>query len=161
MDCSVFDEVNREFQVKEHVGNEYALLGRICVTHVRRWLNERKFESPAEYMFEDGDPRGHLTRLMESDGFPAPSFKPGRDRFDADGKLIARGLVPFQAADFAAYELRKGWDAFGDAQTIEELNRYRKSFRAIGKAMSGEGYWGKCEAKDLRAICEGKQIEKR
>lgn len=160
MNCSDFQEVDREYRVREHFGNEYAILGRICAAHVKAWLGSHRYEMPTEYVFEDGDPRGKLTWLMESDGFPAPIFKPSRDRIASDGSIVP-GLIPLQAADFVAYETRKGWDDFGDAATIEELSRYRQSFRALGKVMAGAGYWGKCTADDLRGICNGKNVSKR
>lgn len=147
----VFEEVNREYRVKEHYGNEYALCCRVCVAQVRHWLHRHRDYTAPQYVFEDGDERGRLGWLLESDGYAAPIFMPSRDRIAKDGTLI-RGLLPLQAADLAAYELRKGFDDFGDAQLLEEVSRYRKSFRAVGGALDN-GQWGRCTADDLRAMC--------
>jgi hypothetical protein len=101
-----------------------------------------------EYIFEDGDERGRLTWLMEASGYPAPIFAPSRDKITQMG--LIPGMIPLQAADFAAYELRKSWDDFGD---MVEVWRYRKSFQGIGKATKGEGYWGQIKLEDLRKVC--------
>ena len=44
-------------------------------------------------------------RVMRRDGYSPPIFRPSRDH-TKDGQLV-RGMAPLQAADFAAYELRK------------------------------------------------------
>lgn len=147
-----FDEVNREFQVREYFGTEFAICARLCIAEANRWMREHAYEPPPEYVFEDGDPRGRLTWLLESIGYPPPSYKPSRDRLAKDGTMI-RGLLPLQAADFAAYELRKNWDDVGDITDPAELERYRKSFRGIGRVSKGEGFWGCCTADDLRQMC--------
>jgi len=96
---------------------------------------------------------------MLEDGYPPPIYKPSRDRPAKDGTLASR-MLPLQAADLAAYELRKGWDDFGDATTIEEVERYRKSFRGVGAALN-QGDWGRCSADDLRQICKAKSVPAR
>ncbi|MGD0942467.1 MAG: hypothetical protein ABR905_22465, partial [Terracidiphilus sp.] len=135
IESSDFHEVDQEYQVRDYYGNEYALCGRVCVAKVNLWLRAHQLDPAAEYVFDDGDiGRGRLTWLMESGGYPAPIFRPSTDRKAKDGTPV-RGLLPLQAADFAAYELRKGWDDFGDATVIEEVERYRRSFRAVGAAL--------------------------
>ncbi|WP_041839559.1 MULTISPECIES: DUF3800 domain-containing protein [Acidobacterium] len=156
---NVFDRVNEEFQVREYYGNEYALCGRICVSQVRHWLDERGDKNGVHHIFEDGDERGRLSWLLESDGYAAPVFFPGKDRIAKDGSLI-RGLLPLQAADLAAYEMRKAFDDFGDAQVLEEVARYRKSFRAVAGALD-QGQWGRCSAEDLRHFCNVRAVERR
>ncbi|MFI5115397.1 MAG: hypothetical protein ACHP8B_01730 [Terriglobales bacterium] len=153
---SVFDEMDKEYEVREYFGNEYAICARTCVAEVNKWLLSHGYETPAEYVFEDGDERGRLSYLIESTGYPAPIFKPSRDRITKDGVII-RGLLPLQAADFAAYEIYKGWHDFGD---VEEIWKYRKSFVGLGKAANGEGYWGRLTADDVRLICESLGVSK-
>lgn len=150
----IFEQVNHEYQVREYFGNEYALCGRVCIAEVGKWMRPRGYEQAAEFVFEDGDPRGRLTWLMESQGYPAPLYRPSRDRIAKDGTII-RGLLPLQAADFAAYELRKGWDDFGDT---DEVWCYRKSFIGIGQVASGQGSWSKLSADDLRETCPGLKV---
>jgi len=153
---SVFAAVNQEYQLREYFGNEYALCSRVCVAEVNKWIRAHGYPMPPEYVFEDGDERGRLNWLMESQGYPPPIYKPGRDRTAKDGTLIP-GFLQLQAADFAAYELRKGWDDFGETK---EISRYRKSFLAVGKVV-GEGFWGRCTEDDLRQICIGLGVPKR
>lgn len=161
MERRTWDDVNAEFQVREYFGTEYALCARLCVAEANRWMREHGHEPPAEYVFEDGDPRGRLTWLMKQlRGYPLPIFKPSRDRVAEDGALI-RGLLPLQAADLTAYELRKNWDDVGDTRNPAELDRYRKSFLAIGRVSKGEGFWGICTADDLRQMCAGLGIARR
>lgn len=149
---SVFDEVDREYCVREHYGNEFALCGRVCVAKVRTWLDWNGFgNEAAQYVFDDGDERGRLTWLMESDGYPSPIFAASRDRKTKDGSIV-RGMLPLQAADLPAYEMRKGFDDFGDTELLEEVSRYRQSFRAVAAALN-QGEWGRCTADDLRGFC--------
>jgi len=157
---NAFDEVNLEFQVREYFGTEFAICARLCIAETNRWMREHGYEPPAEYVFEDGDPRGRLTWLLESIRYPPPIYKPSRDRAAKDGTLI-RGLLPLQAADFAAYELRKNWDDVGDITDPSELERYRKSFLGIGRVSKGEGFWGNCTADDLRQMCKDLRVERR
>jgi len=148
IETSVFDKIDKEYEVREFFGNEYALCGRTCVAEVTRWSQANGYGVPDEFVFEDGDERGRLTWLMEASGYPAPIFKPSRDRITQ--VCTVRGQLPLQAADFAAYELRKSWDDFGDTA---EVWRYRKSFQGIGKATKGQGYWGQIKPEDLRRVC--------
>jgi hypothetical protein len=158
-ESQVYQEVDREYRVREHFGSEYALCSRVCVAKVKMWLGGHGLADPVEYVFDDGDVRGRLNQLMEEDGYPPPIYKPSRDRVTKDGTQIC-GMLPLQAADLAAYELRKGWDDFGDATTIEEVERYRKSFRGVGAALD-QGDWGRCSADDLRQICRGRNVPAR
>ncbi|MGA9566549.1 MAG: hypothetical protein WBS19_13565 [Candidatus Korobacteraceae bacterium] len=157
IESRVFAEVDKEYEVRENFGNEYALCGRTCVAKVNLWLRAHGYDRPAEYVFEDGDERGRLSHLIESTGYAAPIFKPSRDRVTEDG-LVVPGLIPLQAADFAAYELRKGWDDFGDT---DEIWKYRKSFLGIGQIAQGEGDCGIFTADDLRDSCKNAGISKR
>ena len=72
--------------------------------------------------------------------------------------MVVRGFVPLQAADFAAYEMRKAWDDFGD---LEEVWKYRKSFQGISGAAKGQGYWGQVKPEDLIKVCEEQNVPKR
>src|SRR3989442_1575061 len=107
-----FAKVNETYLLGEAVGNPYSLAGRDCTVIARRWVNKNKSaEVPVEYVFEEGDEgKGLLDKLMLRDGYPHPIFRPSRDRVMADrdgNRCEVKGLLPLQAADFAAYELRK------------------------------------------------------
>lgn len=156
VDSSSFDEVDREYCVRETFGNEYAVCARTCVAEVNNWILGNNYRHAPEYVFEDGDERGRLSYLMESQGYPSPIFKPSRDKATQTGIAIT-GLTPLQAADFAAYEMRKAWDDFGDN---EEPWRYRKSFAAIGSVVQS-GSWKKFSADDLRETCKRLNVLKR
>ena len=41
IETSVFEEVNKEYEVRENFGNEFALCGRTCVAKVNIWLREK------------------------------------------------------------------------------------------------------------------------
>lgn len=153
----VFDGVDKEYEVRENFGNEFALCGRTCVADVNKWARANGYGLPVEYVFEDGDNRGKLTQLIESTGYPSSIFRPSRDRVATDGAVI-RGVVPLQAADFAAYEIRKAWDDFGDT---EEVWKYRKSFLGIGQIAGGRGTSGQYTANDLREVCKTAGIARR
>jgi len=156
---SVFEEVDKEYEVRENFGNEFALCGRTCAAKANLWLRDNGYDRPAEYVFEAGDERGRLTHLFESQGYPPPIFRPSHDRIANDGVLI-RGLVPLQAADLMAYELRKAWDTLGDVDG-NEIWKYRKSFLGIGMVAQRRGDCGNYTANDLRDTCKNASIPKR
>lgn len=156
--CSIlradFETANKEFRLQEYFGNEYALCGLTCVQQVHRWLTERSLQAPAEYIFEDGDERGKLTALMESRGYPSPVYRPKKDRVTPIGTI--RGLLPLQAADMLAYELRLNYDRYGE----DDLSSFRKSFVKLAESADHQGFWAKFSQDDLRENARMLKIER-
>jgi hypothetical protein len=107
-------------------------------------------------VFDDGDEgKGELMRILERDGYPLPIFRPSRDQVNKHGQKI-RGVVPLQAADFAAYEMRK---VFKDDPTESwPLDRYRKSLRALAQVVSEDEDWGRWKERDLVELCKTADI---
>jgi hypothetical protein len=145
VEFEIFDKVNSLYHLDNAVGVPYSLAGRTCVAKASL---HRGSSSDATYIFDDGDAgRGELMRIMERDGYPSPIFRPSRDRVK-DGRLV-RGIVPLQAADFAAYELRKIYK--DDPTESWPLEKYRKSIRALA-AVDSE--WNRYTEQDLITLCE-------
>jgi hypothetical protein len=55
-------------------------------------------------IFDDGDERGELTKLMKIRGYPEPVYQPKIDKVTPVG--IIPGRFPLQAADMLVYEAR-------------------------------------------------------
>jgi len=151
VDHAVFDKVNANYDLSTAIGVPYSLAGRDCVAHSNQWLLNRKEELPIEYFFESGaDGEEELRRIMRKDGLPELIFKPSRDR---EGE---RGVIPLQAADFAAYELRKA--AVDHPDSSGPIWKYRKSLRALAKIPA---WWGKYSEDDLLTMCRNVPIKPR
>jgi hypothetical protein len=88
-------------------------------------------------------------RVMEAHGLPLPIFKPSRDRGDV------LGVIPLQAADLAAYELRKWCKDFGNRAP---WRKYRGSLRALSAI---DGWWGEYSEDRLNELCESLGIRHR
>lgn len=145
----IFNKVNKDYCLRESVGVPYSLAGRTCVARSSRSIGRHV---DTHYVFEEGDEgKGDLMRVMEEHGYPLPIFRPSRDRVNKAGQMV-RGVVPLQAADFAAYEMRK---AFKDDPTESwPLHKYRKSLRALANIVSEEEDWGRYKESDLMQLCK-------
>lgn len=148
-----FQKVNALYRLDDAVGTPYSLAGRTCVAKTSLAVGRDK---EAHYVFEDGDEgKGELLRVMERDGYSLPIFRPSRNKTGKDGKTL-HGIAALQAADFAAYEMRK---VFKD-DPIESwpLHKYRKSLRALANIRSEEEDWGKYTEKDLIELCKNAKV---
>jgi hypothetical protein len=158
VEFKTFEKVNQRYALAEAVGVPYSYAARGCVSHSHQYLRKKNIGVLPEinYVFEDGDEgRGELTRVLLKDGYNAPIFRPSRDRTAKDGTPV-RGFVQLQAADFAAYEIRK---AFRDNPEEDwPLEKYRKSIRALGKINS---WWGKFTEHDILYMCRKAQLRLR
>jgi hypothetical protein len=146
-----FDRVNSIYELSEAVGPPYALAGRDCIAHVNNFLRAKNGNKlPAiDYIFEDGDKgKGELMRVVQKDGWSIPIFRPDHDQLNKNGDLI-KGVVQLQAADFAAYELRKVMK--DDPKEEWPIHKYRKSLRGLADIPAE---WGKYTESDLLRICE-------
>jgi len=145
----VFEKVSENHPLKFLASNPYALAARCCVGKTTNALFG--VSSDVAYVFEDGaEGKGELMRIMERDGYSAPIFKPSRDRVKSGRKIS--GLIPLQASDFAAYEVRKQIaDNPGD---LHPLEKYRKSLVALARiARAGSDDWGTFREQELIALC--------
>jgi hypothetical protein len=139
-----FNRVNATYRLDEVVGVPYSLAGRTCAAKASRFTSDG---AGATYIFDDGDEgRGDLMRVMGRDNYPSPIFRPSRDRWKND--RLVRGVVPLQAADFAAYELRKAHK--DDPMESWPVHKYRKSLQALGGIPSD---WGHYTESDLIELC--------
>jgi hypothetical protein len=142
-----FSRVSRAYPLAEIAGVPYSCAARTCVTKVRKSLPRG---TDVEFVFEDGDKgKGELIRIMERDGYPIPIFRPSRDRV-VKGHMV-KALLPLQAADFAAYELRKAFK--DDPCELWPVERYRRSLRALADIPSGPADWAAYREKELTELC--------
>lgn len=109
---SISDEDRKRWRIQA-----YSMAGRACAGQVSRWLATWSGSCP-EYVFEDGDEgKGDLRDMMLADNFPAPLFKPKRDRVRKDG-LVEKAVVPLQAADLFAFEM---FDPLRKMENVSEV----------------------------------------
>jgi len=156
VEYETFLKVNLSFRLDGAVGNPYSLAARDCVAHSYTYLFEKGYVDPEiTYIFEDGDQgKGEFKRVMKKDGHHEPIFRPSRDR--ENGGVISRGSVPLQAADFAAYEIRKVFK--DDPAEVWPIHRYRKSLAALSRVNS---WWGRYSEQNLLQMCEVASIPSR
>jgi len=159
VDHATFDRVNERYALVEKFANPYVLAARTCIADVYKHLKaEGRGREYAEHIFEDGDVgQGELLRVMKEAKLPQPIFKPSRDRIGADGMTL-RGIIPLQAADFPAYEIRKAMVDVGDGA---DPSLYRRSLRALVNSAVPPGTWGIYSEKNLIDVCENMKIPKR
>ena len=134
----VVREVDREFCVTEHLGNAFTVAALVTILNGQRVFGVDQ----VEWFFEAGDRgRGPLEDMLERYKHPLPTFRPSRDQ-----KGI-RGVVPLQAADFAAYEL------FRDCKTGEGQPAWRYRMSGI-KLFSFKQLLVKYSNSNLLDMCE-------
>jgi len=150
VEFDVFNKVAERHPLKAMAGCPYALAARSCAAKAANCLPGLREE--ITFFFDDGDEgRGELMRIMERDGYPAPIFRPSRDRVK-NGRTV-KGLVPLQAADFAAYEIRK--HIADDPAELWPIEKYRKSIAALASVPSAvSDDWGRFREKELVELCQ-------
>lgn len=142
-----FDSVNTAYEFSEHLGNCYSLASRSCIADCNQWLRKEERAFPVKYIFDQGDAgASELVRIAQLHGFPIPSFEPSRDM---RGR---KGVIPLQAADFAAYELLK---ATRDVGVDAPLTHYRRSLQALAKIPNR---FGRNDEPQLLDMCKNMKI---
>jgi hypothetical protein len=147
-----FEEVNQIYPLSEILDSPYVLAARDCAAKIRVWMTGNGYTEPLRCVFEDGDTdvdKGLLIKRFERDGFPSPIFQPKKEN----------GLyyTPFQAADFAAWELLKGVRS-AEQGLIRSLGDLRKSLQALATIPADDGIY---EKDDLITTCEAAGFPKR
>ena len=144
-----FRKVNERFYLDKHQHSPYAIAGRFCIARANQWMRRQGYSvRDVAYIFEDGGPDvGGLTDLAKRSGVQIPTFHPSRDT------ELQSGMVPLQAADFLAYEIRKGVRDHRDKFTKPE--EFRKSFQAF---FSCDVEQGNYEESELLDLCDDAKI---
>lgn len=155
MEHQMYRDANILCEVDD-VFNAYAECGRNCTLQVREFIRTKLQSSlPISYVFDKGDQgRGMLTSLMERCDLPAPVFKrsrpdPKRPELDMDDPP----MIPLQAADLLAWELRRWKNDYRDGE------RMRKSMRAF---LGMENViWKECTYTDMARVIHSIGIPRR
>jgi hypothetical protein len=126
---AVFWRTNERYRLTERFHSPYALAGWSAISLVNDWCERVGNTSDIKYVFEDGGPdKGGLVASIEDT--PAflqiPTFESSRDvRLNRKFPHGKRGLIQLQAADYLAYETRRG------ILDLHDKRPGRKSFRAL------------------------------
>ena len=146
--CSViledFHEVNRHFKLREKWGRPYSLVGIGAVSRVIDWKHRRFPNASIKYVFEAGDTHaGDLKKCMDEMKLPY-SFMPKSEKQNGEDRYI----VPFQIADFAAWENRTAVTR----ASKDPLQKLRHSFEALYKQIPSN--WRVFTKEGLSQMCE-------
>lgn len=146
-----FEEVNKDFLLKETWGNPYALAGMASVTRTSEWKKKHFPHKSIGYFFESGDHGSHhLGKCLSSHGLFhafAPKKWINNGRFEYN--------VGFQLSDFAAWENR----AAILRMTDDPLRSLRQSFEALYKQIPA--YFGVLPKEKIEKMCRAKNLHRR
>lgn len=158
VDWNVYEEINKQYKLNEVFGHPYALAGRDCVAKANNTVIQANgIPGQLEYVFENGDQgKGHLIRVMEKSLGRIPMFKPSRDQLNKKTGILEKAVIPLQAADFAAYELRKAYHSDPLEKWLPERHRH-----SIQRLAIIPGEWVQYRSVDLAEICETAGVPKR
>jgi hypothetical protein len=155
MKHALFDKYNSIYRLDERF-NPFAICARDCAAQVRKYIREIPSDLPITFVFDRGDEgRGFLIKEMEASGLPIPEFK--RSRPDLNLDKDDPYFVQLQAADFAAWELRRGEKDLRDGKLPKQL---RKSLVAL-RVPKDRRIWKETREPDLQGIIKVAGIEKR
>ena len=145
-------KLNLRYDLERQWRSPYVLAGRFCIGRATSWVRKQGFtERDVQYFFDGGGPdMGGLVELAKRDGLHIPAFHSGRDT------ETEYGLIPLQAADFLAYEVRKAVVDHPDKFTRPE--QFRKSFQAFFNCDVDQGNYGE---RELQELCEALNVPER
>jgi len=126
---AVFWRINERYRLTERFHSPYALAGWSGISLVNDWCERQQNMADIKYVFEDGGPdiAGLVYSVKETPNFlQIPAFESSRDvRSNRKFPHGKRGLVQLQAADYLAYETRRG------ITNLQDKRPSRKSARAL------------------------------
>jgi Protein of unknown function (DUF3800) len=142
-----YNRVDAEYQLNEHIGHPYSLCGTSCIEHVRTWAKNRSVEAnDIAFVFEAGDKhKGDFQEICQRRFGIAPLF------------LSKKDVVPFQAADLAAWKTRHpireavGSKPYTESE-VQTLLFHTKNY--LNEPHAGGGF----DHVALMKICRGAQI---
>jgi hypothetical protein len=154
---SLFNRVNRSYELQEKIPSCYALASRVCM----EWVDEqaRTDNKQGRCVFDDpseGKLRNALVQAAEAKPkLPTPSFEASRD-VPHRKRGTRRGLVQLQAADFLAWEVRKY--AIDHPLIRSGIRSPRFSLRMFGERRPETCFFSE---ERLVRLCEGLGIKPR
>jgi hypothetical protein len=140
-DLEGFRKVDTRYSLKELMGGPYAHSADICRDLARVWLEEsRPLGLRTEHFFAKGDSgQEELQKLTEEDGFPI-KFIPKEDG------VTGEVLPAFQAADFMAWEYRRGvHDSAAGGAVRNTVMNLHKTIPAITRFYDEAAFEWLCE----------------
>jgi hypothetical protein len=141
-----FEAVNQKFCLEETFGNPYSLCGVACAMKTRQWKAQTNRTEPVEYVFEYGDEGWmDLKRAFDKYGLSIPIERRKRNKNNPEGP------TPLEAADFAAWEMRKAIATIEEKKlrSVAELRRPLHALRAVENRA-----WGVLTRTRLTEFCK-------
>jgi hypothetical protein len=133
---SDYDCVDADYQLHEFA-TKYALCATTLTEIVSTWRENQHRTESLEFVFEEGDlGAGQLSDFVFANTGYRPLFR-------------QKAVCPLQAADFAAYEVRKIYKMVL-VETDKLFEKVRKSLERLHEMPC---YWGQFREQDLRALC--------
>jgi hypothetical protein len=144
-----YNEVNRDFQLAEKMGQPYTLCGFACLGALAKWALKKKVKADRLLIFiEQGDEgQNELIRVARRDGFKVvPLFK--------------EDAAAFQAGDLTGWKNRTVLQESLKMQlgTKEEADRILRSLEPLEGVVQRNAGWDK---DSLYTLCNKKNIPKR
>jgi hypothetical protein len=139
-----YESANRVYQIDEWFGGPYPFAGLGCAIKLKKWADAKQVQH-LQVFFESGDEgQGALCKRLETLLGMTPVFKPKEE------------LIPFQAADLAAWE---GSKLIKTAQSkLGDYIGIRKSFLALD---AGPKDWGSVLREDIIQTCRNYRVPRR
>ena len=153
MKQSLFNQYNTIYELDKRF-NTFAICARDCAAQVRKYIRSIPSDLPIAYIFDQGDEgKGFLLNEMQASKLPMPVFKRSRPDplLDKDDPYA----VPLQAADLAAWELRRGEKDLEQGKAPRQL---RKSLIALKHNVR---IWKETKEPDLQGLIQVAGIAKR
>jgi transposase-like protein len=147
-----YQRLNRDYQLVETFGHEYAFCGLMCVKFTLEWGADNKIDHPIKFFFERGEPyQSELDRGCKS-------------FFGFEPECLSKQHAPFQAGDVIAWKNRRALiDAVvhGPTRNLDILNSIERSNHEIESLKHFYGVYGREELTHLCRSTKTWEIPKR
>lgn len=151
IDVAAYDAVDSVYQLTETFGGKFALAGCVAIDRASRWRDANHPAWPLEAIF-DGDNvdwerlRAHAKARLNSN----------------PGEASDEDVRPLQAADFAAWEFRRAYDAVVRQQAAIRAGQRIKFRGSFDQFMADyRSYWAVLDYDELVRLCEFNEVPKR
>lgn len=153
----VYDKLNAKATVRERLGGPYVLTMLTAIVLTNHWRDRNAPSEPMAVFVEHGDEdQGVLIDCVRRLEYQHP-VTPLRKSSTVDGML--RYVLPFQAADFLAYEYQKGMRTMRARGVVETQSR--RSFFNLFPVHGPDDYSRVIDVHGLGELCKKFGVRRR